>query len=211
MSKFYNNVKSRLNKKGLSGFKKEDYLKAAEQLGIVDLDNVTTDQIIAGAEYLTNQRTNQLVVVSDEADTNLIHHNEPEKLTQQEEEENTVSAIAPLGEDKETNAIALQETQLIQETINNAPNDIKQDLLVQYAEREFQSATELIAFKNEIDSQIDNFLASELHKQTAARNDKWANAHRNIADNATNELTKRRQFRDNFLGDLQARIAEFKF
>lgn len=114
MSKFYNNVKSRLNKKGLSGFKKEDYLKAAEHLGIVDLDNVTTDQILAGVEYLINQRTNQLAVVSDEADlplnadntpnpiayedTNLIQHKEPETFTQQEEEENTLHLDRPSGE-----------------------------------------------------------------------------------------------------------------
>jgi hypothetical protein len=106
MSKFYNNVKSRLNKKGLSGFKKEDYLKAAEYLGIVDLDNVTTDQIIAGVEYLTNQRTSQLVVVSDEdtpnliasEDTNLIDHKEHETHTQEEGEENTLNPVHPSDE-----------------------------------------------------------------------------------------------------------------
>lgn len=65
MSKFYNNVKSRLNKKGIKGFTKADYLLAAEHLEISDLDNVTTEQIIAGVNYLMNKQSNELATVEE--------------------------------------------------------------------------------------------------------------------------------------------------
>lgn len=63
MSKFYNNVKSRLNKKGIKGFTKADYLLAAEHLEISNLDNVTTEQIIAGVNYLMSKQSSELVSI----------------------------------------------------------------------------------------------------------------------------------------------------
>ncbi|KYC40709.1 hypothetical protein WA1_24010 [Scytonema hofmannii PCC 7110] len=62
MSKFYNNVKSRLTKQGYSGFVKNDYLEAAKHLGIIDLENPTTDQIKAGVDYLINKQSSQISI-----------------------------------------------------------------------------------------------------------------------------------------------------
>ena len=59
MTKFYNNVKVRLNRKGIKGISKAEYLVAAEHLGISDLDDVTTEQIIAGVDYLTDKFSNE--------------------------------------------------------------------------------------------------------------------------------------------------------
>jgi hypothetical protein len=118
MTKFYNNVKSRLNKKGINGFTKADYLEAVEQLKIDDLDNVTTEQILAGVELLENRRNSQITAVNTVnnnvntseptdaiaplSDSPIVHREEPETLTQQEE----VSAIAPLEENNYEDAIA---------------------------------------------------------------------------------------------------------
>ncbi|MBN3924629.1 hypothetical protein [Nostoc sp. NMS4] len=223
MTKFYNNVKSRLNKKGINGFTKADYLEVAEQLGIVDLDAVNTDQIIAGVELLESKRSSQLVnAIAPTTEQLATQYQEAETLTQQKTEEEGVSAIAPLGEDTNESAIThLDEKnnsseltlsnadELIQIAIENAPSDIKQNLLIQYAEREFQSASELIAFKHQIDSQIDEFLANELHQTATDRNAKWEKLQQKITTNADKNLAERKQAQSTFLSNLQARIAEF--
>jgi uncharacterized protein YukE len=96
MTKFYNNVKSRLNKKGINGFTKADYLEAAEQLEIVDLDDVTTEQILDGVELLESKRSSQVgsAIAPTTAQT-LVHHQETETLIQDETEDEGVQAIAP--------------------------------------------------------------------------------------------------------------------
>ncbi|MCC5654404.1 hypothetical protein LC609_32410 [Nostoc sp. XA013] len=106
MTKFYNNVKSRLNKKGLTGFTKPDYLKAAEYLGVVDLDNVTTEQIKAGVEFLESRYGSQIEVVSKNVYTSKeisvntpliqqpsVHHQEIETFIEEE-----VSILTPVEE-----------------------------------------------------------------------------------------------------------------
>lgn len=149
-------------------------------------------------------------------------YQEPENLTQEEiedagmqtiaplEEDTNESAIAPLGEGNNSSELALANAdELIQQAIESAPSDIKQNLLIQYAEREFQSAAELISFKHQIDSQIDDFLAKELHQTATDRNDKWERLQQKITTNADKNLAERKQSQSNFLGNLQARIAEF--
>lgn len=225
MSKFYNNVKSRLNKRGINGFTKADFLKAAEHLMIANLDDVTTEQILAGVEFLESIRGSQIEVVNNvntdvytPVTESLATYQETETLTEQEdvtaialrEEDNNENAIAPLGEGNTSSELALSNAEeLIQQAINNAPSDIKQNLLIQYAEREFQSASELIAFKHQIDSQIDNFLANELHQVATDRNNKWDRLQQKITTNADKNLAERTQSRSSFLSNLQARIAEF--
>ncbi|MBD0263125.1 MAG: hypothetical protein ICV78_10480 [Tolypothrix sp. Co-bin9] len=219
MSKFYNNVKSRLNKKGINGFTKTDYLEAAEQLEIVDLDNVTTEQILAGVELLESKRSSQVgSAIAPLTDSSLVQHQKAETFTEQEkmhtiaplDEDINESAIAPLEGDNNSSEITLSTAEeLIQTAIDNAPSDIKQNLLIQYAEREFQSAAELIAFKHQIDSQIDEFIANELHQTATERNAKWESLQQKITSNADKNLAERKQAQSNFLSNLQARIAEF--
>lgn len=115
MTKFYNNVKSRLNKKGINGFTKADYLEAANQLEIVDLDNVTTDQIIAGVELLESKRSSQLVsAIAPTTEQLATQYQEAETFTQEETEEEEVSAIA-LDEgdssDSDKRALTVQKSQ----------------------------------------------------------------------------------------------------
>jgi hypothetical protein len=60
MPKFYENVKSRLNKKGVRGISKTDYEHLSIKLGVTDNDLASTDQIIQGVEYFTNKMHGQL-------------------------------------------------------------------------------------------------------------------------------------------------------
>jgi len=207
MTKFYNNVKSRLNKKGINGLTKADYLEAAKQLGIVDLDDVSTEQIVSGVDYLTLNRSSQVgSAIAPTTPPTLVQSQEPENLSQEETEDDEVSAIAPLEEGTNESAIAPLEEgnnsselalanadELIQQAIESAPSDMKQNLLIQYAEREFQSAAELISFKHQIDSQIDDFLAKELHQTATDRNDKWERLQQKITTNADKNLVERKQ------------------
>jgi len=98
MSKFYNNVKSRLNKKGIKGLTKTDYLLAAEYLGIEDLDNATTEQIIAGVDYLMGKQSTQLV-----STVKNLENLSPDSIEYQDGEENiseseVFQSITPLEE-----------------------------------------------------------------------------------------------------------------
>jgi hypothetical protein len=180
--------------------------------------NATTRAEVVKSLTNDHQSTEIINAIAPLEDSNLVHHQEVETLTEQEE----VSAIAPLEEDINENAIAPLEEgdnsselalsnaeELIQTAINNAPSDIKQNLLIQYAEREFQSASELISFKHQIDSQIDEFLANELHQTATDRNAKWETIQQKITSNADKNLVERKQVQSTFLSNLQARIAEF--
>ncbi|KAB8318221.1 hypothetical protein SD81_017225 [Tolypothrix campylonemoides VB511288] len=61
-SKFYNNVKSRLNKKGYRGFVKSDYIEAAEKIGVEALEDPTTEQINQAVAYLIDKQSKTLTV-----------------------------------------------------------------------------------------------------------------------------------------------------
>lgn len=77
MPNFYTNVKSRLNKKGIKGLTKTDFMLAAEHLGIEDMDNATTEQIIAGVEYLMSNHSSELAPIkNDDAADSAIAHSE---------------------------------------------------------------------------------------------------------------------------------------
>jgi hypothetical protein len=184
--------------------------------------NATTRAEVVKSLTNDHQTTEIISAIAPTTEQTLIQHQEPENLTQQETEEEGMQTIAPLEEDINESAIApLEEVnnsseltlsnadELIQTAINNAPSDIKQNLLIQYAEREFRSAAELIAFKHQIDSQIDEFLANELHQTATDRNAKWEKLQQKITTNADKNLAERKQTQSTFLSNLQARIAEF--
>ncbi|MHC5916111.1 MAG: hypothetical protein ACYTXE_35105 [Nostoc sp.] len=184
--------------------------------------NATTRAEVVKSLTQDHQSTEIVSAIAPTTAQPLTQHQEPEPLAQQETEEEAVSAIAPLDEDTNESVIAsLEEVnnsselalsnaeELIQIAIDNAPSDIKQNLLIQYAQREFESASELIAFKHQIDSQIDEFLAKELHKTATDRNAKWERLQQKIATNADKNLAERKQAQSTFLNNLQARIAEF--
>ncbi len=93
MPNFYNNVKVRLNK---SGYKiaKAEIMAAAEYLRIQDTNNATTENIIAGVEYLISKQSSEVAKVNnnvnsvdtadcvteleDNATDELLHTEEPE-------------------------------------------------------------------------------------------------------------------------------------
>ncbi|MHC5715777.1 MAG: hypothetical protein ACYTXE_36275 [Nostoc sp.] len=125
MSKFYNNVKSRLNKKGIKGLTKTDYLLAAEYLGIEDLDKATTEQIIAGVDYLMGKQSTQLVSpVQSEEIISLDNAESEENIPNSE----VFQSITPL-EDIETESyeeLEDEEVTAMPAAVNYAPLDIDQ-------------------------------------------------------------------------------------
>ncbi len=157
MTKFYNNVKSRLNKKGLTGFIKADYLKAAEHLRVIDLDDVTTEQIIAGVEFLESYRGSQIeavnnvntdVCISEEVSAipATVNYTSPiqEPLTQHQESEIFAQEET---EDEEVNAIPI--------AVNYAPPEINnsQSLAVTNADKQALVSTQSLALGFELSEQ----------------------------------------------------------
>lgn len=64
MPNFYTNCKTRLNKQGYKATKAE-ILLAAEHLEIDDIENATTENIIAGVEYLISKHSSKLANVNN--------------------------------------------------------------------------------------------------------------------------------------------------
>jgi hypothetical protein len=64
MPKFYENVKSRLNKQGIKGIPRSDYDLLSIELGVTDNDSATTEQVIQAVKYFTNKMSNQLSTTS---------------------------------------------------------------------------------------------------------------------------------------------------
>ncbi|MCC2695335.1 hypothetical protein [Nodularia sp. LEGE 04288] len=64
MPNFYTNCKTRLNKQGYKATKAE-ILLAAEHLEIDDIENATTENIIAGVEYLICKQSSELANVNN--------------------------------------------------------------------------------------------------------------------------------------------------
>lgn len=120
------------------------------------------------------------------------------------------SQLAPTIAEQPKDLAFIQASELIQSAIQAAPNEIRQNLILEYAEREFKQASELILFKQEIDAQIDSFLAMELKKQQEARSKAWEQTYTQITEKGKKEVSDRATFRQDFLKGLQARIAEFK-
>ncbi len=56
MSKFVNNVRSRLHKEGLTGFSKQQIEAIATEAGCKDLNDPSSESILSGAEILKRQR-----------------------------------------------------------------------------------------------------------------------------------------------------------
>lgn len=69
-TKFYTTTKSRLNRLGYKGFSKEDYVKAADSVGIVDLNNPTNEELIQAVNFLSQQRdkANSVLVPSNSSE-----------------------------------------------------------------------------------------------------------------------------------------------
>jgi len=132
MSKFYSNVKSRLNKKGIKGLTKSDYLLAAEYLGIEDLDNATTEQIIAGVDYLMGKQSSQLVSTVESEEIISVDNADSEESISDSE---VFQSITPL-EEVETQSYEELEEEL-EDEVNAMP------AAVNYAPLEHSQAGEL--------------------------------------------------------------------
>lgn len=64
MPDFYTNVKSRLNKKGVTGIPKSFYFDAAIEVGVEDVKDATTEQITEAVELLISRNSTQMVPAS---------------------------------------------------------------------------------------------------------------------------------------------------
>ncbi|MBN3946401.1 MAG: hypothetical protein HWQ38_07880 [Nostoc sp. NMS7] len=107
MPNFYSNIKTRLNKQGYKSTK-DEILNAANYLGVIDIENANSEQILEGVDYLITQQSTKLQIIEEMLPT-LTHHQEPETITQEEIENDGMQTIAPLEEDTNESAIALDE------------------------------------------------------------------------------------------------------
>ena len=103
-----------------------------------------------------------------------------------------------------------EANELITNAIKAAPSEIKQNLFLQYAEKEFQTVRDLLAFKQAIDNQIDSFLSTELQKQNQERSAKWRATKEQFTQQSDLEVAERLEVFQDYLSNLQTRMAEFK-
>ncbi|WP_414756347.1 hypothetical protein [Anabaena sp. CCY 9910] len=197
MSKFYNNVKSRLNKKGLTGFVKTDYQEAAEHLRIADLDNVTTDQIIAGFEYLAAKRENQIQptapLTPQESPHQIQHYQEAETIAQQELELLEIEPIAPLEELTKENQIVLSNADkqaLVTSQSLALGFELSEDETTEIADSIDDVFADYSSFVNGVTTAIRQYIA---HKFDTIESDLSDNTNdiREYLNNRTNRLNQK--------------------
>jgi len=158
MSKFYNNVKSRLNKKGIKGLIKSDYLLAAEYLGIEDLDNATTEQIIAGVDYLTAKQATQLVSTVKNLETLSADSIEYQDAEESIPDSEVFQSITPLEEVETQSYEELYEDEVnaMPAAVNYAPLEVTQvshSLAVTNADKQALVSTQSMALGFELSEQ----------------------------------------------------------
>jgi hypothetical protein len=196
MSKFYNNVKSRLNKQGYTGFVKDDYTEACNAVGVINPDNPSTEQINAGVVYLISKRSSSLAVPEGKPDSVWLDRVPDTK-------ESTDLSIPDQGEIESVHDEVLA-------TINSQPEALKQDLLVAYAEKQFSTVQDFLAFKEAVDSRVNAFFSSQLAKQQQQESGKWDATLQSFKTTTEKEAVKRQSHFQEYLQNLDTRISEFK-
>jgi hypothetical protein len=196
MNKFYNNVKSRLNKQGYTGFVKDDYTEACNAVGVINPDNPSTEQINAGVAYLINKRSSNLAVPEKEPDSVWLDR-------VPDTQESTDLSILDKGEIESVHDEVLA-------TINSQPEALKQDLLVAYAEKQFSTVQDFLAFKEAVDSRVNAFFSSQLAKQQEKESAKWDGTLKSFQTTTDKEAVKRQSYFQEYLSKLESRISEFK-
>lgn len=163
MPNFYTNCKTRLNKQGYKATKAE-ILLAAEHLEIDDIENATTENIIAGVEYLISKQSSELANVNnnvnsvDTADcvTELEDNNATDELLHTEELETGELETGEL-ETEEPEIIAPLETSTELDT--NAPEKpeeetpVSRGLTVSSADKQALVSTQSMALGFELSEQ----------------------------------------------------------
>lgn len=164
MPNFYSNCKTRLNKKGYKATKAE-ILLAAEHLEIDDIENATTENIIAGVEYLISKQSSELANVNsvDTADcvTELEDNNATDELLHTEEQETekieTEESVTKISVTEEQEIIAPLETSTELDT--NAPEKpeketpVSSGLTVSSADKQALVSTQSMALGFELSEQ----------------------------------------------------------
>ena len=152
MSKFYRNVKSRLNKKGIKGLTKADYLFAAERLGIEDLDNATTEQIIAGVDYLMGKQSTQLISTAKNLESLSVDSPECEDAEEIISDGELFQNIAPL-ETLETESQQKIEGEEVNENASLSIDKTGHSLAVTNADKQALVSTQSMALGFELSEQ----------------------------------------------------------
>ena len=91
-TKFYATTKSRLNRLGYKGFSKEDYLQAADSIGVKDLNNPTNEELTQAVQFLSNQRDKANSVLTP-SDSGLIEVTEPQVISVPEISDEQVTPV----------------------------------------------------------------------------------------------------------------------
>jgi hypothetical protein len=223
MSKFYNNVKSRLTKQGYTGFVKSDYLEAAKYLGITDLENPTTEQIKAGVDYLVNKQSSQISTeVIQDSTSELVKDNFENSVSEIEDKTNnneiqgksamnTESALSVQNEAQvNIPANTTQNKPIVQHILESAPSELREELIIEYANNQLSSAAEVLQIKQAIDEKVRNFLAVQMAKSNEENTNFYSGVINDYKEQALTEATKRSERFQSLLSNFDSRLSEFK-
>lgn len=95
---------------------------------------------------------------------------------------------------------------VIVNTINTAPTEIRDNLLQRYAQQQFNQVADLLAFKETIDDEINNYFTRKLAEQNAVNTQKWKAIEEEFKVESDREVTKRQESFRSFLEDFRAQL-----
>jgi hypothetical protein len=138
MPKFYENVKSRLNKQGIRGIPRTDYDLLSIELGVTDNESATTDQVIQAVKYFTNKMSKQLSTTPPIDDDELLVTND-DCLTEIIVSQNTMmdtlnrGSIVSIGQDMGV-VLSDSDVDAVASSLNQYEDDLTDSLTdIRYA------------------------------------------------------------------------------
>lgn len=165
------------------------------------IEPVTDESVCVISEIPTV--TTELATVSEGNSTEAT-----ETLAAIEEEENK-TPDSSIVVSEPTSVIFNQQVEAMQLTLQSAPSEIRQDLIAQYAEKQFNDVADLLAAKSQIDSTIRNYLNQELEKQQTEDTNYWLAVEQKFKENNQKEVAKRQQNFQSVLDNLKTKIREY--
>lgn len=198
-SRFYNSVKSKLNNAGLKGFVKKDYEDAAQAINLVSVANPSQEEINAAVEWLKRKHNSKIMVPEEPLTTT------PTALQTINSEDSSLpqEAFSSQEDIKETGYLTIAEA------IAGAPDILRNELLMDYAERRFEEAQDFLNFKLQIDQKIEQFITNNITKGNQQQLGALTAAKAQLGQSWEAKRQRQQKTFQDYLGNIEARMAEF--
>ncbi|KYC40710.1 hypothetical protein WA1_24015 [Scytonema hofmannii PCC 7110] len=123
---------------------------------------------------------------------------------------NNESALSVQNEVSNVPANTTQNKPIVQHILESAPNELREELIIEYANNQLSSAAEVLQIKQAIDEKVRNFLAIQMQKSNEENSNFYTEVVNDYKEKSIVEAEKRTERFQNLLSNFDTRLAEFK-